>query len=100
MPTPSKSAGGTHVAGWRVYHANGSMGSGGHWGVEDERGAIARVYGPDGPTCRARANMIASAPSLSAEVAALRSALEAVVDCGDTKCKCRETARHALASGG
>ena len=58
---------------WRVYHENGSMGSGGHWGIEkaDESGAVVlRMHG--GPNARHDAALIAAAP-------AMRDALEGLL---------------------
>ena len=50
---------------WKVYHENGSMGSGGHWGVESDKKTIAimaQSHLTPGPEARANARLIAVAP--------------------------------------
>jgi hypothetical protein len=77
MPKANDATTGHTPGPWRVYHENGSMGSGGHWGVETEKGTplagttVARVCAV-GPVGRANAALIAAAPDLLAENARLR----------------------------
>lgn len=73
---------GKHTPGlWQVYHENGSMGSGGHWGIDamDRRGArvgVCRVFQNSVVSeaeAQANARLIAAAPELLESLKEIRA---------------------------
>lgn len=86
---------------WKTYHENGSMGSGGHWGVETGGGepcfpAKTICIIAQGDSARANAMLIASAPNL---LAALQRLMADIHDT-DAIHAAQEAIRKATGAGG
>jgi hypothetical protein len=89
---------------WKVYHENGSMGSGGHWGVEtvEDEAFVARVSA--GPSAHVNARLIAAAPELLDELKNALESLESYANsmdewCGGMECpRCGNLAKRINAA--